>query len=118
VGDVVTIRADNGVLVTHRVAGAVEVGGERQLQMRGDANSSPDPASVPAQSVVGRIAWYAPLAGYALFLLSIPSGMLACLSLLGALLLMYWLLEDLELHARAAARRRHLLVRQSSAAAG
>jgi signal peptidase len=116
VGDVVTVRADNGVLVTHRISGLADTGGERHLLMRGDANSSPDPATVPARSVVGRVAWYAPLAGYALFMLSVPSGLLTILSLLVALLLMYWLLEDLELDARAAARRRGLALQPQTGA--
>lgn len=112
VGDVITIRADNGVLVTHRVVDAVGSGGDRQLQLKGDANASPDPALVPTRAVVGRIALFAPLAGYVLFLLSIPSGVVMCLSVLGLLLLVYWLLEDAEVAARAAARRRGLLVPQ------
>ena len=116
VGEVVTIRADNGVLVTHRVVDVLGSGPERQLQLRGDANASADASLVPVRSLVGRVAWFAPVAGYALFLLSVPSGILTFLSLLGALLLLYWLLEDLEVDARRAARRR-LLVGMGSAEA-
>lgn len=112
VGDVITIRADNGVLLTHRVVGAVGSGGERLLQLRGDANASPDAALVPARAVVGGVVLFAPLAGYVLFLLSIPSGVVTCLSLLGLLLLVYWLLEDVELEVRAAERRQGPLVQQ------
>ena len=112
VGDVVTTRADNGVLVTHRVADIVDPGAERLLRLRGDANPTPDAALVPAAAVVGRVSSFTPLAGYALFLLSVPSGILTCLSMLGALLLAYWLVEDMELAARATARRRRLLVPQ------
>jgi len=104
IGDIVTTRADNGVLVTHRVAEIVDPGAERLLRLRGDANPTPDTALVPAAAVVGRVSSFAPLAGYALFLLSVPSGILACLSMLGALLLAYWLVEDMELAARATKR--------------
>ena len=96
VGDVVTVRADNGVVVTHRVTRVVDSAGVRQFELRGDANETVDASLVPARSLVGRVQLFAPLLGYLLFLMSQPSGGLAAMSFLAMALLAYWLLEDLE----------------------
>jgi signal peptidase I len=113
VGDVVTVRAKNGALITHRVVSITDSGGASHLRLHGDANHTPDADPVAAGSVVGRVAWSVPVAGYLLFLLTLPTGVLACMSLLGSLLLMYWLLEDIERDALASARRRLLAQRPS-----
>lgn len=95
-GDIVTVRSDGGTVVTHRVVSIVGADGERRLQLKGDANESADAGLVPFTALVGRVDVFVPTAGYALFLLSQGSGMLAVMSLLAALLLAYWLLEDAE----------------------
>ena len=96
VGDVLTIRADNGVVFTHRVSRIVDLHEGRFFETKGDANQTPDGALVPARAIVGAAGQYLPLAGYAQGFLSKLPGMVAALSLLGALLLLYLLLEMLE----------------------
>lgn len=102
VGDVVTIRADNGVVVTHRIARLVDVAAGRFFELKGDANQSPDGSLVPARAMLGVVQGYLPYAGYAQAFLSSGSGEIATLAVLGALFLGYLLLEMIERPARAA----------------
>ncbi len=96
VGDVVTVQADNGVLVTHRVVRLAELPDGKHLELRGDANPAPDPVLVPADAVVGRVALSLPLAGYLIAMLAGVPGLLSIASSLAALLVAIWLLEDIE----------------------
>ena len=77
VGDVVTIRADNGVVVTHRVSRVVDSAEGRFFEIKGDANASPDGSLVPARAIVGAAAQYVPYAGYAQDFLSKIAGLIA-----------------------------------------
>jgi signal peptidase I len=95
-GDIVTVRADNGVLVTHRVSRILDLADGRFLELRGDANDAPDPALVPVSSAIGRVEWTLPHVGYLAGVLSVPLGLLSILSLLGVGMLAIWFLEDLE----------------------
>jgi len=95
-GDIVTVRGVNGVLVTHRITRAFDLAEGRFLELRGDANSGADAALVPAASVVGRVEWHLPGAGYLLGLLNTPTGLLSILALLGAGGCARWLLDDLD----------------------
>lgn len=101
VGEVVTIRADNGIVVTHRVTQVVDLQGSRSFQLQGDANQSSDGGMVPARAIVGAARQYVPYAGYAQDFLSKIPGFAAALALLGALFVAYMLLEMLEPPARA-----------------
>jgi signal peptidase len=101
VGDVVTIRADNGVVVTHRVSGVVDVPEGRFFEMKGDANASPDGSLVPVRAIVGAAGQYVPYAGYAQDFLSKIAGLIAALSALGTLFVAYLLLKMLEPAAAA-----------------
>ena len=96
VGDVLTVRADNGVVFTHRVSRILDLTEGRFFETKGDANQTPDAALVPARAVVGEAGQYVPLAGYAQGFLSKLPGMVAALALLGTLLLLSLLLEMLE----------------------
>jgi signal peptidase len=96
VGDVVTIRADNGVVFTHRVTRVVDLQDGRFFETKGDANQARDGGLVPARAIVGAADQWIPFAGYAQGFLSKVQGMIAALSLLGTLLLLYLLLEMLE----------------------
>ncbi len=100
IGDVITIRAANAVIYTHRIVAITGTGAERQFQVRGDANATPDAALVPASAVIGRVSLFAPGLGYLTAMLSMPSGILSILSSLGSLLMSFWLLEDLERQAK------------------
>lgn len=104
-GDIVTVAADNGVLVTHRVQRVVELPQGRFFELKGDANSSPDPVLVPASALVGRADFVIPLLGYVLAMLATPLGVGSIVALLGAVLVAGWLLEDAE--AAAVWRQRH-----------
>lgn len=79
-GDVVTWRAANGAFVTHRVLQVVEETGELFVQTQGDANDSPDPSAVPEDAIVGVVDSWVPVAGYALILMSTPTGLISWLS--------------------------------------
>ena len=101
VGDVVTIRGDNGVVYTHRVTRMLDLAEGRFFETKGDANESPDGGLVPARAIVGAAGQYVPFAGYAQAFLSRGAGVVAALSALGALLLLYLILELLEPPLRA-----------------
>lgn len=101
VGDVVTIRADNGVVFTHRVSRVVDQPEGRFFATKGDANPGPDGGLVPARAIVGVAGAYVPYGGYAQDFLSRFPGAVAALAVLGALFLTYLLLEMLEPRARA-----------------
>jgi signal peptidase I len=96
VGDTVTIRADNGVVYTHRVIEVDASEPDVWLRTKGDANSTADAAPVPATSVVGVVDVTVPLAGYLIVLLATPAGILSFLAYAGALMLAIWELEEAE----------------------
>jgi signal peptidase len=102
VGDVVTIRDDNGTFVTHRVSRVVDTAVERSFQMKGDANESPDGGLVPARAIVGAADLFVPYAGYARAFLSTLTGLIATFAFLIALVLVYLLLGMLEPPTREA----------------
>ena len=95
-GDILTVAATNGVVLTHRVARVVDLPEGRFFELIGDANVTPDPELVPAGAVVGRVDSYLPYVGFALALLSMPSGLVFILAGLGTLLVGIWLLEEAE----------------------
>ncbi|HEY4767615.1 MAG TPA: signal peptidase I [Candidatus Limnocylindria bacterium] len=95
-GDVVTITAENGVVITHRVVRAVELPEGRLFEVKGDANSAPDPTLVPARAVVGRVAVHLPVAGYLVAMLASVAGVISLLALLASGLLTIWLIEEFE----------------------
>ncbi len=101
-GDVVTVKALNGVLVTHRVVDVVQIKGETYVKVKGDANASPDDTLAPASSIVGRVDFVAPYMGIFIFMLTIPTGIISIFLLAFTLLLTVWLLEDLEGEEEAA----------------
>lgn len=97
VGDVVTLRVGaKPSIYTHRIVRLLALDGVPYVETQGDANRSPDAATTPASSVVGRVAWYLPSAGYLLALLSVPVGLVFFLGLGTVLILLAMLLEELE----------------------
>ncbi len=96
-GDIVTIRIANGAApYTHRVTRLLTIDGVPYLETKGDANAAPDPTTVPASTVSGRVAVGLPLLGYLLALLTMPSGVLAILGLGFSLVLLALLLDPPE----------------------
>jgi signal peptidase len=96
VGDIVTIRADNGIVITHRVGRLVDLPEGRFFELKGDANQSPDGSLVPARAILGEAAQYIPYAGYGQMFLSNLPGLIAIASFFAMLLLVFMLLERLE----------------------
>jgi signal peptidase I len=105
VGDLVTVRADNGVVVTHRVTRVADLPDGRFFETRGDANPSPDASLVPARAILGAVDGYVPYAGFAQLFLSTTPGMIAALAVLGAIGLLYILLGMLGSGAHAVGAR-------------
>lgn len=97
-GDIVTFRADNDVLVTHRVTEVLEDGAF--LRTHGDANPNPDPRPIATAQVVGEVAWSAPLLGYPLGILSSPLGFASLMLALLALSLDWFWLRDTDAEGR------------------
>ena len=100
-GDPVTIRADNGIVITHRVTRVVDLPEGRFFELKGDANPHADASLVPARAIVGIANVYVPYAGYVQEYLATLLGLVAAVVLLGALLLIYTLLEMLERPSRS-----------------
>lgn len=96
VGDVITVKGANKVVYTHRVVAINNAIDEPRFVLKGDANDAPDGGLAEVRHIVGRVESFAPVLGYLLALLSTPSGVISAMSMLGCLLLSYWLLEDLE----------------------
>lgn len=96
VGDIVTIRADNGVVFTHRVVEIDASEADVWLRTKGDANETPDASPVPMTSIVGVVAITVPAAGYLIAMLTTVSGLLSVFAYALALLLAIWLLEESE----------------------
>ncbi len=97
VGDVVEVRVGPAsAIFTHRVTRTLELDGLPYVETKGDANLAPDPATVPVSSVVGRVAWSIPYAGYLLALLSIPAGVIFVIGLGLSLIVLADLLDTLE----------------------
>jgi signal peptidase I len=105
-GDIVSVRVgEKQALFTHRIVRLVDREDGLWLETKGDANDNPDPAIIPATTVVGRVAVVIPQAGYAVRLLGTAQGILFLLALGAFMLAVGWLLESFEID-QAAARRR------------
>jgi signal peptidase len=96
VGDVLSYAASNDVVVTHRLIGVVAVDGDTRFLMQGDANDAPDPVPLDPQAVIGRVQFAIPLLGYVAWLMSTPTGLVGLATGAGMLLVLLWLVEDIE----------------------
>jgi signal peptidase len=96
VGTVITVRADNGVVFTHRVVRVVDLADGRYYATKGDANQGPDGSLVPAGAIVGTADTFVPVAGYLQQYLSSAAGFIVVLGILAGLFLVYVLLQMLE----------------------
>jgi signal peptidase len=105
VGEIVSIDVPGGPTYTHRVVGIVEGADGPSLQTKGDANALPDPSLVRPDWVMGRVESSVPVLGFFVRLLSVPSGLLAILSMSILLFTTAMLLEDLEWERRSRHRR-------------
>lgn len=114
VGDVVTFRGTNGVVVTHRVTEVIVHEGEHLYRTQGDANASPDAFLVPEGAVIGIVAGSLPLVGYFMAMMAQPSGMLSLATGLVALSIALSIAEPLS--ARRAPAGDTRLVRRGTPA--
>jgi signal peptidase I len=94
VGDVVTIKLDAGTVLTHRIAEVVQQDDRRMFRLRGDANPAPDPVLATQDQLMGRVVVALPVLGFLLALMSMPSGVIALLSVGGLLLSAAWFVDD------------------------
>jgi signal peptidase I len=96
VGDVVTIKSPGGTVYTHRINRIVNLPDGMYIETKGDAVGQPDTPLQPVSVVTGRVQYSLPFLGYLMYMLTIPTGVAAVFSLAITLLLLIWLLEDLE----------------------
>lgn len=86
VGDAASYRLASGTLVTHRIVRVADNDGELFYEFKGDANEDPDPVVVADEQVVGRVELSAPVLGYVLAYIRLPTGILSIATLIAALL--------------------------------
>ena len=94
VGDIITFRPRNAGenLITHRVIG---IGRSSSLyfETKGDANEGPDPFTVPARNLVGKVCFNTPYWGYATEFLKTPLGFLFAVVIPGSILLALYIIN-------------------------
>jgi signal peptidase len=80
VGDVITLRPVSAGqdMITHRVF-SIGQGSSLSFKTKGDANSIPDPISVPAQNILGKVCFHVPYLGYVTEFLKTKYGFLLAL---------------------------------------
>jgi len=100
VGDVVTVREGTRTPFTHRIVRFAQLPGADgpvdYVETKGDANAAADPVLVPASAILGRVEIALPLLGFAAAILALPAGLLGFLATCLTVLVLAWLVEDLE----------------------
>ncbi|MEK7353810.1 MAG: signal peptidase I [Chloroflexota bacterium] len=88
VGDIIIFRSvdKRANLISHRVVN-IERNSPLSFRTKGDANENPDPFVVPAENLVGELAFHAPLLGYAVLYLQTPMGLMASLVIPGVVII-------------------------------
>ena len=79
-GDVASFRLESGAVVTHRIVRSAALPDGTWYETRGDANPSPDPVLLSSRAVLGQALFSVPFLGYLIWLLHLPSGILAVVS--------------------------------------
>lgn len=64
VGDVITYKAGEDMLITHRVIEMIQESGRTLYKTKGDANNTDDGKPIAYEQVVGKVAYRIPYAGY------------------------------------------------------
>ena len=96
VGDVVTVHQGGGTPYTHRITRLADLAGVPYVETKGDANAAPDPAIVPTAAIIGRVAVSVPLLGYLVMLLATAAGLAGFLAACATMLILVWVIEELE----------------------
>jgi signal peptidase len=76
-GDVASFKLASGTTITHRVTRTIARADGTWYETKGDANASPDPVLIPASATQGRVLVGIPFLGYLIWLLHLPSGIVA-----------------------------------------
>ena len=96
VGDVVTVKSPGGTVYTHRIVRLAALADGMYMQTQGDAVERPDDPLQPVSAVSGRVDFSLPFLGFLMYMLTIPTGVMAVFCMSFTLLMGIWLLEDLE----------------------
>lgn len=95
-GDVATFALPSGARVTHRITRVVERPDGTWYETKGDVNAAADPTLLSSSTALGRVLFSVPWLGYLIWLLGLPSGILAVVSAALALYVASLLAEDEE----------------------
>ena len=107
VGDIITfhsIAVGEGV-ITHRVTG-IGRSASLHFQTKGDANDDPDPFTVPARNLVGRICFYVPYLGYVTEFLKTPVGFTVAVAIPGVIVVVVYITSLWQALTTASKKRR------------
>jgi len=95
VGDIITFRpvSVGGHMITHRVVGIGGIGQGSSLyfETKGDASDKPDPFTVPARNLIGKICFHAPSWGYFTEFLKTPIGFLFAIVIPGIIIIIMYI---------------------------
>ncbi len=108
VGDVITFRAPNAAVVTHRVVG-IAATDPLSFATKGDASQATDAVVVPGSALIGHVEFLVPGLGVLLTVLGSTLGAVATLGMLGGLLLAVMFMDELLVTVRGSAKRRAVL---------
>jgi len=117
VGDVITYRGgtEDSLLTTHRVVAVHREGGQLSFTTRGDANDVNDALPVKAESVLGKVQFTVPYAGYLMNFAQTPKGLLALVIVPGVLIIIFELRNLLRYAAEAEAEKKARKMAQAGA---
>jgi len=101
VGDIITFYPNTAEqnMVTHRVIG---IGHSSSLyfETKGDANADPDPFTVPARNLVGKVSFHMPYWGYFTEFLKTPLGFLFAVVIPGSIIIALYIIAIWRMVAR------------------
>jgi signal peptidase len=88
VGDIIIFHSVNkpDSFISHRVV-EIKTNPFLAFKTKGDANETVDPFTIPAQNLVGELAFHAPLLGYAVLFLQTGTGLLVSLVIPGLVII-------------------------------
>ena len=91
VGDVITFGEDskNSIPTTHRIVSMREANGAVFYETKGDANPKPDPQEIEKGSIIGKVVFTVPYAGYVLDFARQPLGFALLIAVPAGLLIIY-----------------------------
>ena len=113
VGDMITYRPiteEDEDVITHRV---IDIGHYSSLhfQTKGDANDNPDPFTVPARNLIGKICLNVPYLGYVTEFLKTPLGFTFAVAIPGVIVIAVYVTNLWQALTRDGKKRRDKVVR-------